>query len=52
MTEHPKKTFGDMLRSLSQQVNLKVEPTFHNENLGPDEEVNFVNRGRFQYKGK
>ena len=52
MTEQLKKIFGDMSKSLSQQVNLKVEPTFYNENLGPDEEVNFVNRGRFQYKGK
>ena len=52
MTEQLKKIFGDMSKSLSQQVNLKVEPTFHNENLGPDEQVNFVNRGRFQYKGK
>ena len=52
MTEQLKKIFGDMSKSLSQQVNLKVEPTFHNENLGPDEEVNFVNQGRFQYKGK
>ena len=52
MTEKLKKIFGDMSKSLSQQVNLKVEPTFHNKNLGPDEEVNFVNRGRFQYKGE
>ena len=52
MTEQLKKIFSDMSKSLSQQVNLKVEPTFHNENLGPDEEVNFINRGRFQYKGK
>ena len=52
MTEQVKKIFGDMSKSLSQQVNLKVEPTFHKENLGPDEEVNFVNRGQFQYKGK
>ena len=43
MTEQLKKIFGDMLKSFSQQVNLKVEPTFHNENLSPDEEVNFVN---------
>ena len=52
MTEQLKKIFGDMSKRLSQQVNLKAEPTFHNENLGPDEEVNFGNRGRFQYKGK
>ena len=52
MTEQLKKIFTDISKSLSQQVNLKVEPTFHNENLGPDEEVNFVNQGRFQYKGK
>ena len=48
MAEQLKKIFGDMSKSFSQQVNLKVEPTFHNENLGPDEEVSFVNRGRFQ----
>ena len=52
MTEQLKKIFGDMSKSLSQQVNLRVEPTFHNENFGPDEEMNFVYRGRFQYKGK
>ena len=52
MTEQLKKIFGDMSKSLSQQVHLKVEQTFHNENLGLNEEVNFVNRGRFQYKGK
>ena len=52
MTEQLKKTFGDMSTSLSQQVNLKVKPIFHNKNLCPDEEVNSVNRGRFQYKGK
>ena len=52
MTEQLKKIFGDMSKSLSQQVHLMVEPTFHHENLGPDEEVNFVSRRRFQYKGK
>ena len=52
MTEQLKKIFGDMSNSLSKQINLKVEPTLHNENLDPDEEVNFVNRGRFQYKEK
>ena len=47
MIEQLKKIFGDtcMSRSLLQQVNLKVEPKFDDENLGPDEEVNFVNRG-------
>ena len=49
MTEQLGKIF-DMSKSLSQQANLKVEPAFHNENLSPDEEVNFVNRGRFQYQ--
>ena len=43
MTEQLKKIFGDMSKSLSQQVHLMVEPTFHSKNLGPDEEVNFVN---------
>ena len=52
ITEQLNKIFGDMLKSLSKQINLKVEPIFHNKNLGPDEEVNFVNRERFQYKGK
>ena len=42
MTEQLKKIFGDMSKSLSQQVNLKIEPTFHNENLGPDEQVNLI----------
>ena len=52
MTKQLKKIFGDMSKSLLQQLNLKVEPTFHIRNLGADEEVNFVGRGRFQYKGK
>ena len=52
MAEQLKKIFGDMSKCISKQVNLKVKPTFHNEYLGPDEEMNFVNRGRFQYKGK
>ena len=46
MTEQLKKIFDDMSKSLSQQVH------FITKNLGPDEEVNFVSRGRFQYKGK
>ena len=50
MTEQLGKIFDDMSKSLSQQANLKVEPAFHNENLSPDEELNFVNRGQFQYQ--
>ena len=38
MTEQLKKIIGDMSKSLSKQVNLEVEQTFHNENLGSAEQ--------------
>ena len=50
MTEQLKKIFGDMSRSLSQQVKLKVEPSFHNENLGPDEKVTLLIEDNFDTK--
>ena len=52
MTDQLKKILGDMSKSHSKQLNLKVEPTFHNENLGPDEEANLVNQGQFKCKVK